>query len=1808
MSISLTAIVFGLSLFAQKEVAPEVGLARTDITPSFPVRLSGFGFRRTESEGVNQRIWAKALAIGDKFPAVLITVDNLGVSAELGSRLQKRLEPLGITPEKLVIAASHTHTAPMLDGVCPTLFGIPVPEDHKAHIQQYTDLFLGQLEKVARDALADRKPARMEWGVGTSSLARNRRTPGGPVDQDLPVMAIKTPEGVLRGVWVNYACHAVTLSHNKVGGDWPGYAQQAIEDSHPGIIALISIGCGADSNPASGVVGDKVDVASRQGIDMARSVEDVLKGQLKPVNGAFASKQRSIELPLADLPSREKWTELAKRQDAIGHHARLNLARLDKGEVLRTQIRYPITTWTFGKSLAMVFLPGEVVVDYSHRLKREYDASRLWVTAYANDAPCYIPSERILKEGGYEGGGAMVYYDVPGPFREGLEDKIIGEVRAQLPTEFASLPSSNTPAEVSLRKLKVRPGMVAEIVASEPMVQSPVAIDFGSDGKIWVAEMFDYPMGPKGNYEPGGRVRLLDQCDDRGIPQRSRVFLDGIPFPTGVTAWRKGVLVCAAPDILYAEDTNGDGKADKVEKLFSNFGTGNFQARVNSLVPGLDGWLHGSCGLFGGQILSHKTGKIFPLGDRDFRIKPDTGEMEAATGQTQQGRVRDDGNHWFGCDNSTLATHLVVPDEVLRRNASAAYPSMVANIASSPEVTRLYPARQVQMFQLSGPPNSVTAACGIGVYRDDLLGPELRGDLFTCEPVNLLVHRMKLETKGSTFEAKIPQGQSQVEFLASDDPWFRPVQMRTGPDGAIWIVDMHREVIEHPRWIPQSELARVDVRAGANMGRIVRIVPAGKPPRKVPQLDRMDSVALARSMDTPNGTVRDLVMQELFWRKQEDSAKASDTLKKLSEGALDPFVRSQALATLFQIAPADATGILPKLLGSKDQVVVERALEIAFHQMDNRGIRELVVGLSRSGDPGIRLKAAMALGQSVDPEAIAAMVEIYADPNADSYLISVIQSGIHQENLRVFTRKFLEVMNGSGDKLGGRLEALWSMASGQKNPTVLNDSIDYLLRSANREKQMGHVADLLDLGAGELSRENRKILDTLISRARVIVRDGSAPMVDRLGAVRLLGRTNRDETGVFTELLGPQNGPEIQTASVDRLARIGTDETTGIILKNLGQLSQGIRSRAVGAVLSRPQSTRLLLEAMEKKTISPGVIDATARQRLLMEKDPVLRKRAEQVFESKGSSDRVVVINQYVESIRKMVADQKPKIDLMKGKEAFLKSCSVCHKLDGKGHEVGPELGMVVNKGRDWLLQEILDPSRNLDGRYAQVVVSTKKGQTFSGLVGSENGSSVTLKMQEGRTQTILRSDIEEWNTPGKSLMPEGLEKDISPEMMANLVAYLQSRSVPSKEVAGNHPGLVEIGPKNTRLKAENAFIHGNEITFEREFGNIGMWHGLSDHLVWMVKSAKPQKWDVWLDFSCEDGSSGNPFVLETAQGRIERRVEPTGGWSRYRLEFLGSITLGAGAERISLRPGQTLRGALMDLRAIHLVAPGGVPVGATIEGTSADPGHAEGIARILLDPNEKEDRKNRLITRNSPMAAELISVMTADLPNDPAEEYRRIPIIWRVAIHAGKSANKAVIGDILAVALPQIDKPLRDWQAVVIGGGIINGLTQANQWPIQWLDDLLKPNEDLRLRYKRSLELASVMVDNESVNKGTRYDALRMIPMEGFTRRGAQLQKYLSPGTDDELVMGAVSGLGDIPDPLVVPILTQALGRLNAENRELAIGALVRMDSRTLQLLMAVEKGIVKKEWLNPSQRKVLLNHANPDIRNLAKKTIGGP
>lgn len=881
---ALHALPGGLADLWRPRVA--VGAAKVDVTPSFPIRLCGYASREKEATSAVQPLFARALAVGEgERLALLLALDNTAVpqrmTDEVAARLAKRF---GLAPERFTLSVTHTHAAPVLDGGIDCMFGRPIPADQWERIEQYSRELVDRLEAAAAAAIAARAPALLSWGEGQVDFARNRRTAGGPVDPALPLLAAFREDGTLVATVQNYACHCTACdgSVNQHCGDWAGYASEGVEAAHAGAVALTVIGCGADANPADGPSGD-LRVAQRHGATVAAEVARLLRGPLVPLladrardGGAPTIALERLALPYAPFPTREQWEARVKAGGAIGFHAAQWLARLDRGEALPAALPYSVQAWQWGDELVQLFLPGEVVVDYSLRLKREFDRARLWITAYSNDVPCYIPSERILREGGYEAGGAMTYYGRPGPLAAGVEQRIVDAVHRLVPPAFAAAPDdprfppAKSAAESREQFELSRDDLAIELVACEPQVQSPVAIDFAADGTVYVCEMNDYPTGLDGNYQPGGRVTWLRDRDGDGRYEQSGVFVDGLPFPTGVMSWRRGALICAAPDILYAEDRDGDGRADVKQVLFTGFSTENYQARVNSLTWGLDGWVYGSCGLFGGVITPVRDGVAGEAVDcrgRDFRIDPARGVIEAIEGTSQQGRVRDDFGRWFGCDSGWLVFEFPLADRVLRRNSFVAPLDPRSNVLADADPRQLFQISTVlERFNEAGDASRVTGACGIGIYRDEWLGAELDGNAFTCEPVANVVRRTVLDRRGSAAVGRRAPEEQAREFLASRDPWFRPVQATTGPDGALWIVDMYRFVIEHPRWIPAAKLAELDVRAGATMGRLWRVVKKGAERRKVADLANADVAQLREALASRNGVVRDLAHRELLAR------------------------------------------------------------------------------------------------------------------------------------------------------------------------------------------------------------------------------------------------------------------------------------------------------------------------------------------------------------------------------------------------------------------------------------------------------------------------------------------------------------------------------------------------------------------------------------------------------------------------------------------------------------------------------------------------------------------------------------------------------------------------------------------------------------------------------------------------------------------------------------------------------------------------------------------------------------------------------
>ncbi|MCY2994339.1 MAG: hypothetical protein NTY19_41665, partial [Planctomycetota bacterium] len=508
--------------------------------------------------------------------------------------------------------------------------------------------------------------------------------------------------------------------------------------------------------------------------------------------------------------------------------------------------------------------------------------------------------------------------DIPGsPVPRTFKELVNGR---PLPTAENFPP--RTPQE-SLQAFKPRPGLRVELMAAEPLVMDPVDIAWGPDGKLWVVEMADYPLGLDGKGRPGGRVRYLEDTDGDGVYDKSTLFLDGLPFPNGCLPWRNGVLVTCAPEIFYAEDTDGDGKADVRKTLFTGFGEGNQQHRVNHPRWGLDNWVYlangdGGAGTNGIVRSELQPGTQLDIRGRDIRIRPDDGALDVVTGQAQYGRNRDDWGNWFGCDNNRPMWYYAVEDRYVRRNPHVAAPP--GRVDLTPERTS-YPCGWVVTHHALGEPcpplaqpGIWTCLCGGMIYRDELLGPEFYGNAFFADAVYNCVSRKLVKAAGVLFRGERAPDEQQSEFLASYDPWFRPTTIRTGPDGALWVVDMYRLVIEHPQWINDDLERTLELRLGHDKGRIWRVYPPDKQPRAIPRLDKLDTAGLIAALDSPSGWQRDLAQQMLLWRHPTGVGKPGLAVVE----PLEKMVREhpRALARLHAMCTLDGLGALrPELVG-----------------------------------------------------------------------------------------------------------------------------------------------------------------------------------------------------------------------------------------------------------------------------------------------------------------------------------------------------------------------------------------------------------------------------------------------------------------------------------------------------------------------------------------------------------------------------------------------------------------------------------------------------------------------------------------------------------------------------------------------------------------------------------------------------------------------------------------------------------------------------------------------------------------------------
>lgn len=1115
-----------------------------------------------------------------------------------------------------------------------------------------------------------------------------------------------------------------------------------------------------------------------------------------------------------------------------------------------------------------------------------------------------------------------------------------------------------SPAE-SLAVLHVRAGMQVELVASEPLVVDPVAFDWGPDGRLWVVEMRDYPNGITWRKEgdelgrPGGRIKVLRDQDGDGRYDTASVFLDEIPFPTGVKVWREGILVTAAPSIFYAEDRDGDERADVRIELYRGFGEGNQQHRVNGLRWGLDNWLHVGNGDSGGVIeavaalrearangpaahsapsrpsasassAASRDRLRVNVSGRDLRIRPDEGLLDPTSGNTQFGRERDDWENWFGGNNSNPIWHYVLDDEYLRRNPHVTYPPVRKAVSVTPGAAPVFPrSRTLARFNDFAMANRFTSACSPMIYRDELLGPEFYGNYFVCEPVHNLVHREPVQRQGVTFVSRRAEDEQASEFLASEDHWFRPSMCRTGPDGAVWVADMYRFVIEHPKWIPEAAQKKLDLRAGDDKGRIYRVFPAGRRPRPIARLDQCDTAGLVAALDTPNGPQRDLAHQMLLWR--QDRA-AIEPLERLATQATRPQVRLQALAVLDGL-DALAPDQLLKALADEHPLVRRWAVRLAEkHWHAAPELLAAVLARWQDADPLVQMQVAYALGQTDDPRAAEALAHLLASPAAaDPYLAAAALSSVGKHNLAVVLATLLSLPQPPSE----RVEKLAVLVAAVGDEGIFRAALAALRQDGGRlaDWQLAAASALVGnwqrrQGSAAVARDPslKAAVEAIFETARQIASREGEEVARRAMALHLLsqaGAWGRPEDGeLLANLLSPQQPPAVQAEAAAALAGRRDPASLQKLLARWASYTPALRSQILDGLLGREDGALAVLEAVRQGTIEPSQLDARRRQQLLTARSSAVRTQAQQVLAGAIDPDRQKLIDMYLP----VVAAGG---DAGRGREVFSRRCAACHRLQGLGAAVGPDLAPLTTRPADYWLTQILDPNRAVEDRYREYLVLTSDGRQLQGLLVEETGAGLVLLAPEGKQYPLARSEVEQLRSSGKSLMPEGVERDIPPPEMADLVAFVRASAPPPKQLPGNRPQVVLpfSADGSLRLLAANARIYGPTLTLEEKHRNLGWWSSPEDHVVWTfeVPPDGAGTYRVTLDYACAESAAGNVVLVEVGGQTLSAVVPATGSWDEFRGLNLGTVQLPAGRGELLVRSGGPIRQALLDLRSVRL-------------------------------------------------------------------------------------------------------------------------------------------------------------------------------------------------------------------------------------------------------------------------------------------------
>ena len=964
-------------------------------------------------------------------------------------------------------------------------------------------------------------------------------------------------------------------------------------------------------------------------------------------------------------------------------------------------------------------------------------------------------------------------------------------------------------ARDSLNSIHLSGDFHVELIASEPDVMIPVEMAFDENGKIYVAEMMDYPEDPPPGKPARSRIRLLEDTDGDGKIDRTRVFADNVLAVSGFMPWKGGLIVTSAPNILYMKDTDGDGKADLRKVLYTGFPKVNQEARITNPRLSVDNWIYCSNNGSDGRITSTDHPEMPPVLVRgaDFRFDPISGKFEAASGAAQFGSTLDDFGHRFITQNTTHIRHVVVPMKYLARASLLEVRAVAQDISDHGRPSaHMYPLTGPQEWrrqrtalrqqrydenklniteQLAG---WFTAASGGTLYNGDAFSKEYVGSVFTGDVSGNLIHRDIIQPDGPTFTAH--RAKEGVEFLASTDVWFRPCNFANAPDGNLYLTDIYRQVIETPESIPEEIRKKINFYNGDTLGRIYRIVP-NHPLRKgdlKPNLGAATSVELVKQLANPNGWHRETA-HRLLLERQDHSADAE--LKNMATLGPSAESRVHALWLLHAYSKLEAAEVATAMK-DPDPRVRENALQLSeFFPKDSAPLVKDMITLADDPDPHVQFQAALTIGELKDQHALGTLAHLAHLHSSDSWFRVAILSSV-ADRASAFFHMLLAKGAGWTDAqllidtsalIGGRqnraelaawFAALPKIGEPEKCLAGLTRGLRLVgarnLQVPGAEQAFGRLLssgnDALEQAAWETSRYFE--LTSLIQRARNEALAPDLAAAIRVRAVGALRGGHFDSVAPDLEkIIQSHPVPEVEAAAVDSLAVFDEPAAGKIILENWRGYSPAARKHAIAALLGRRDRIPLLLKAVADQQVDRAALDAAARSHLYYDPDPVIAAKARSLLES-ANTDRAKVAARYLDVV-------KLPGDVARGKKLFEENCARCHEPRRYGGRVGPDLSGINNKSKEELITSILNPSYAIEPRFVDYIVTTNEGRMHDGIIVNETQWAITLRggSDEGDA-TVLRKNIASIRASSVSLMPDGLEENLGRQGLADVIAYLR--------------------------------------------------------------------------------------------------------------------------------------------------------------------------------------------------------------------------------------------------------------------------------------------------------------------------------------------------------------------------------------------------------------------------------------------------